>query len=555
MYRDFFLKNLKDNWKSGFAVSLVSIPLAVSLAVASHATPIMGVITAIWAGLIASIFGGSNYNIIGPTGALSGILATYAIANGTGVLPTLAIMSGLIIFAAYIFKLEKYLAFVPSSTIHGFVLGVAFIIILNQINFAIGLSNLPVHESFVQNILESIRHISAGSSATFLLFLIFSIMLFVLIRIAPNIPGAIIVSPIGILIGYLSTQKIIPVELQTLQTKFANLQPKLFELTNFVFSPKLIIPAMTVALISMLETMISARIADGMTKTKHNKNKELLGLGLANIACGLTGGIPATAALARTTLNIKSGCTSKISSGINSVFIILISFMFLKYFKFMPLAVVAAILTVVGIKMIETEHFVKMFKIDKTNFILALVVAFITVLEDPIIGILLGASISMLIFMQKLSKGQYELTEHPQVAIQIQQPTTQNTPNQTSTTPNAINTPVHDTLVYAINGEFAYINAQAHVTRFEKQMPVHKNIIINLKALHFMDQDGVDAFEEILELLHNNKKTVAVVVTNQMISKMLEESTKFNLLKQHGLVFDNLQKAATAIKAVAPVSS
>jgi SulP family sulfate permease len=276
----------------------------------------------------------------------------------------------------------------------------------------------------------------------------------------------------------------------------------------------------------------------------------MLGLGLANIVCGLTGGIPATAALARTTLNIKSGCTNKISSGINSVFIILISFMFLKYFKFMPLAVVAAILTVVGVKMIETEHFVKMFKIDKTNFILALVVAAITVLEDPIIGILLGASISMLIFMQKLSKGQYELTEHLQVATQIQQPAAQTTTNQ-SIGANTTNVPAHNTLVYSINGEFAYINAQAHVTRFEKQIPAHKNIIINLKALHFMDQDGVDAFEEILELLHEHKKTVAVVVTNQLVCKILEESKKFNLLKQHGLVFDNLQKAVTAIKTVA----
>ena len=114
-----FLAKLQANWQSGVAVSLVSIPLAVSLAVASHANPIVGIITAIWAGIVASIFGGSNYNIIGPTGALSGILATYAISCGEGALSTLAILAGIFIFIAYLFKLERYLIFFPASTIHG----------------------------------------------------------------------------------------------------------------------------------------------------------------------------------------------------------------------------------------------------------------------------------------------------------------------------------------------------------------------------------------------------------------------------------------------------
>lgn len=537
MDKSFFLNKLKENWKSGFAVSLVSIPLAVSLAVASHATPVMGVITAIWAGLIASFFGGSNYNIIGPTGALSGILAAYSITFGQGVLPTLAIIAGVMIFVAYIFKLERYLIFVPASTIHGFVLGVALIIIFNQINFAFGLSNLPVHESFIQNVFESLKHLPDGSLITFSLFLIFSVVLFILIKKIPNIPGAIIISPFGILLGYLSTQKLIPLELQTLETKFANLQPKLFLASDFVFSPKLIIPALTVSIIAILETMISARIADGMTKTKHNKNKEMLGLSLANISCGLAGGIPATAALARTTLNIRSGCTHKISSGISSVFIILISFIFLRYFKFMPLAVIGAILAVVSIRMIEMEHFITMFKIDKTNFILALVVAAVTVFEDPIVGILLGASVAMLLFMNKLSKGQYELTE-----------STFKTEEATPSKPTQA-TGKQETLVYAIKGELAYINAQAHVARFEKQIPAHKNIILELAHLHFIDQDGIDALEEIVEFLQSKNKNVGISGASSITLKMLEESKVFKSLSQQGLVFENLQKALIAIKA------
>jgi SulP family sulfate permease len=140
-------KNIQNNWKSGITVSLVSIPLSVSLAVASQTSPVIGILTAVWAGLIASIFGGSNYNIIGPTGALSGILAAYALMYGPATLAPLAIVAGIFILIAYIAKLERFLVFVPGSTVQGFTLGVAVIISLGQLNFALGLSHLPKHES------------------------------------------------------------------------------------------------------------------------------------------------------------------------------------------------------------------------------------------------------------------------------------------------------------------------------------------------------------------------------------------------------------------------
>ncbi len=143
-----------SNWQSGLTVALVSIPLSISLAVASHTTPVVGIVTAIWAGLIASLFGGSHYNVVGPTGALSGIIATFAIINGAEQLPMLAIMAGLMILVAYILRLERYLVLVPSSVIHGFTLGVAFIIAFNQFNFALGLQRLTTHEKFFDHLVE-----------------------------------------------------------------------------------------------------------------------------------------------------------------------------------------------------------------------------------------------------------------------------------------------------------------------------------------------------------------------------------------------------------------
>jgi SulP family sulfate permease len=505
MRKLFLIKKIKENWKSGLTVSLISLPLAVTLAVASHATPVQGVITAMWAGFISALFGGSHYNIIGPTGALSGLLASYAIIHGQQVLPTLALLSGIMIFIAYFFKLEKYLVFIPSCTIHGFVLGIAFIIMFNQLNFAFGLLQVPLHESFVQNTIETCNHIPELSFISLILFACSLSVLFVLTKLLPTIPGAIIISPFGILLGYASSHHLITLNLQTLETKFANLDPHIIMPASYIFSVKLILPALTIALISIIETMISARIADGMTKTKHNKNKEMLGLSLANIACGFAGGIPATAALARTTLNIKSGATHKISCGLSSIFVLCISMLLLGYFKYIPLAIVAAILTVVGYNMIEIHHFKRMFKTDRTNFYIALLVAAVTVLEDPIIGILLGATFSMLSFMKKLSTGQYELNR--------------------TTLPAHM--PAHleaDTLIYSIKGELAYINAQSHVARFEKQIPEHKNIIIDLRAISFIDQDGIEACEEIIDILHREKKSVKIVGAQALTAKITAHS-------------------------------
>lgn len=520
---------IKSNWKSGLTVSLISIPLSVSLAVASQTTPVAGIITAIWAGLIASIFGGSNYNIVGPTGALSGILATYAIIHGASALPTLAIVTGIIILVAYILKLEKFLIYVPKSAIQGFTLGVAFIIGLNQLNSAVGIRPTEVHERFIHNLFESFHNLSTVSPPTISVFIVFLAALFVCAKKVPKFPGAIILTPIGILLGYLSVNKIIPLSLTTLGQKYPDIAPRLFTAWNFEISSDVFTAATTVAVVAILETMLSAKVADGMTKTKYHRRKEMLGLGLANIVTGLFGGIPATAALARTSLNIKTGATDKMSATISSFAIILISFMLLTTFKYIPMAVIAAILVFVAIRMIEIHEFKHMFKNDKAAFILSIIVAFITVYEDPIIGILLGTALSLLIFMQKLSHGQFELMVNSSKGKKIYR----------ITKDEHIRLNKYDhTLVYTIKGQLAYINAQSHISRFETRLNGSKIIIIRLRELYFIDLDGVEALDEIIEICKKGGRDVYITGVNPYIAELLKNSDDYLKLKKHGHIFE-----------------
>lgn len=531
---------LSQNWKAGVTVALVSVPLSVSLAVASNSTPTAGIITAVWAGLIASFFGGSSFNIVGPTGALSGILAAYALAHGADSLPMLAILGGAFILIAYALKFERFLVFVPANTIHGFTLGVAFIIALNQLPFALGLNGLAKHEKFVENVWEALSHVGAASPAAFGMFLAALAIIFALLRFMPKVPGAIVLAVLGIGVGYASHAGLVPFDVQTLGMKFPDIAPKLISAPHFVFTTDIFVPALAVALVAILETMISAKIADVMTKTKHDKRREMLGLGLANLASGLAGGIPATAALARTSLNVKTGATDRLSATISGLCVALISLVLLTSFRYIPLAVIAAILAFVAFRMVEREHFVRLFRFDRSGFGIAMLVAAVTIVEDPIIGILFGTAVSLVLFVEKISRGQFELIVNDKGAPNriIDKVTS----DKLETLPGT-----GDTLVYSIKGQLAYVNGASHVSRFERGLNGYKNVILRLRELSYVDLDGVDSFNEVVSLIEGQGKNVLVSGVNSLVSDTLEESESYRRLEKNGRVFRRTSDALASL--------
>lgn len=532
-----FLKNIKNNWKSGLTVSLVSIPLSISLAVASNATPIMGIITAFWAGLIASIFGGSNYNIIGPTGALSGILAMFAVTYGIASLPALAIMSGIIILIFFILHFERYIILIPSSVIHGFTLGVAFIIALNQFNSALGLQNLVKHEKFINNVMESFANIRRFDGWTTILFLSTLAILFVFLKLIRKIPGPIIVAPIGIFIGYLSESGLIEMKFQTIHSKFGEIVgSQIFQAPGLffnIFDANLLKAAFAIAIVAILETLISAKIANGMTKTKSDNRKEMMGLGFANIASGLFGGIPATAALARTALNVKSGAKSKMSATISSIAIAIVSVILISYFKYLPMAVVASILVYVAFRMVEAEHFKHIYTHNKSAFGVSLMVATITVIQDPIIGILVGSVVSLLIFVNHFSKAQSEIivNKNKKMVAKIQ-----------TLKFNEVEKHGGDVIVYRFAGQMNYINSQSHLDNLNKMNGIH-TVILNFRNLFYIDMDGIDSLKEIIETMKVAGKKIIITSAGPFILPALEREEWFSNMKQTSLVFNSTTEA------------
>lgn len=532
-------EKMRKNWKSGLTVALVAIPLSLSLAIASGATPVQGILTAVWAGLVYSLFAGSNYNIVGPTGALSGILVVFSLQYGAESLPILALLAGGIIFVAFLLKLERYLVFIPASALHGFTLGVACIIGLNQMNFALGLSGLPKHEKLSQNVLESFANIGSTSFITLGIFLVFLAALFRMTKTLPRVPAVIALTPLGLLLGYASSQGIGFIETRTLADAYGNLSLSLFEVPRLTFETRMMLPALTVALVAIMETMISAKIADNMTKTKHDKRREMKALAFSNIASGVFGGIPATAALARTSLNVKAGATDKMSATLSSVLVGVIALLFLKFFQYMPLAVIASILVFIAVRMVDAKNYLRALRMDRKNFAVMMLVALITVYEDPITGILFGTAVMLVLFVETLSQGQFEMVlnhKDKKVVEKI-------SGDGRWMTPAGPGTKKCDTLVYSLKGQLAYLNAQAHVERLEKQIKGYSRIVLRFRELYFIDLDGVEAFEEIVEHIEKEGHQALLSGVNPFIEDLLRHSKPYARLRREGKVFEKTTDA------------
>lgn len=538
------LKNqLKLNWKSGLTVAFISIPLSLALAIASGATPVQGIITALWAGLIGAFLGGSPFNIIGPTGALSGILISFAITNGSFALPVIAILAGIIIFIFYIFKFDKYIIFIPRSVVQGFTLGVAFIIAFGQLDSILGVTGVVKTENIIENIVATLSHFSEIRWSVFAIFILSVLFIFIWDKLIKKLPGSIIIAFIGIIAAIILNKTNSTYSLTVLSDKFPDIKPVFFE--NFynkfdlsVFMTKKIwATAFAVAVIGILETLLSGQIAKQMTKVPFNRSKEVLGLSIANLGSGLMGGIPATAALARTALNIKSGATSRVSGILSALFLAIIVLFLLTFFKMLPMVIIGAILFVVAIRMSEVKHFIKLIYNEKAAFAITTTVAVITVVEDPITALLVGSFISLLIFVNHVSYGTTEVTLWKDGKLE-----------ETLLSPAIAKkeTLTAELVVYKITGTLTYINMPAHIETVNKIVN-NKYIVISLRNAFYADSDGVEYLGELVEILKASNETVYLAGVNDMILKAIENEPFYKQKLTENKIFE---RTSDAIKEV-----
>lgn len=543
------------NWKAGLTVALISVPLSIALSVASGAGPVPGIITGIWATLIAGIFGGSNYNIVGAAGALTTVLFATTLAAplglGAAVLPLLALATGAIIFIIWLLRADRFLYYIPSSVMYGFAGGVAFLIAASQLFDATGLSALKRTGHFIGDIELFSRHLSDVHTPTFGVFVVFIIGILAWKRYVKMIPAVIPAALIGIVVGALDTANYIHLGITTLGDKFGAFSGALMATVSWGAIPEifanpehlrwLLGAAGTIALIAVLETLITAQIADKITKTQHSSRKELLGLALANLGSGSMGGLPATGVFIRTGANVKAGATHKISAVIAAVVTAGIALVALPFFSYIPMAVIAAILANTALGLIEVHKFVEFWHRERESFFVAILVLLVTVFEDAGIAVVVGAVVALLIFADRKSRGLFDITYNRIDGTKREV----RSANLVEVTDEK-----YSYITYSVAGFLGYINSSKHAANLRTiaQSPATQSVIIRLRNLYAVDFEGEEMLAEGIEALVHSGKTVYLSSVSNGILERLLQFPVIATLKEQGRISVKVEDAIMLIK-------
>ncbi|PCK19834.1 sodium-independent anion transporter [Bacillus pumilus] len=507
---------------AGLVVGVVAIPLGMAFAIASGVGPEYGLYTVIVAGILISLFGGSKYQIGGPTGAfvpiLFGIVSQYGIEN----LLIAGFMAGCILVLFGIFKLGKLMKFIPRPVIIGFTAGIAVIIFSGQIANFLGLKGVEKHESFFLNMREIVVHLGTTNSLAIITAMIGLIVILVAQKYIPKIPGALL----GLLASTFVAVLFFQGQVETIGSAYGEI-PR--QLPSFAF-PEVTIekmiyllpPAIVIALLGGVESILSAMVADNMKGSKHDSNKELVGQGIANMAAPLFGGIPATGAIARTATNIKNGGASPISGVVHGVVVLLILMLFAPYASMIPLAAMAPILMFVAWNMSERKEFINVVKVKNADSLVLVVTFLLTVIGDLIIGVTAGLILAFIAFIKKMSQ---TTNIHTNVAVP-QMETAATLESQTNQ---------KGISMYSIEGPLFFGTTDSLENSILDHVQTKpKTLILLMNKVNYMDTSAEAVLMNIFNRLkHHNGKLMIVGLQSQPKELLHRTGLFHHIGKQH----------------------
>lgn len=475
------LTKFQKDLLAGLTVAAVGLPLALAFGVASGATAAAGIVTAVLAGLIIGGLSGSPFQISGPTGAMSAVLIVLAARYGLGGVWVAGVLAGIIIMLAGIFRLGRYVAYIPSPVISGFTSGIALIIAIGQIDNFLGVKT-PGAENAVEKLLGYFEHPVAPDGRAIAVALLVMVTMIIMPRLTNRIPGSLI----GIILATLlvvdlgwSTPAIgeIPRTI-LLDDRLTLPQIPWGELTS------LIVPAVSIAALGAIESLLCATVAANMTGIKADNDQELFAQGLGNIIVPFFGGVPATAAIARTSVGIKSNAQTRLTSIIHALAILASALVFSPLIARIPLAALAGVLMMTAWRMNEWHaiHFFfgRRLKSAMIGFLLTMLA---TVALDLTQAIILGIAISSLIFIGQIADIRIERQEVNVERMQAQG--------------HLLETACPLTHVFFVTGPLFFGAANTFQESVEKS-GLTKTAIFSMRGVPFIDVMGVQALETLL---------------------------------------------------------
>ncbi|BBH20148.1 sodium-independent anion transporter [Paenibacillus baekrokdamisoli] len=388
---------------SGLIVGIIAIPLGMAFAIAAGVKPEYGIYTTIVAGILISLFGGSKFQIGGPTGAFIPILFAIVFQYGYENLLISGFLAGIILVLMGVFKLGALIKFIPRPVTIGFTAGIAVIIFSGQIANFLGLSGIKKHENFLPNMQEIMKHLTFTNIYSVITAGICLVVILLTPRFLPKVPGSLV----GLVISSVVAGVFFKGDVATIGSSFGAIPSALphFHFPEITWDriETLIRPAFIIAMLGSIESLLSAVVADGMTGGRHNSNRELIGQGIANMVTPLFGGIPATGAIARTATNIKTGAFSPLSGIIHGIIVFLVLILFAPYASKIPLASMAPILMLVAWNMSERKEFAHLLKTKTSDSVVLLITFLLTVFTNLTTAVEIGLILSVILFVKRMS--------------------------------------------------------------------------------------------------------------------------------------------------------
>lgn len=398
------MKFWAGNLNAGFTVALVALPLAIAFGESSSLGATAGIITAIFAGLIAAIFGGSKYQVSGPTGAMTVVLIPLAAKYGPNGVLFAGLLAGVILVVAGSLKLGRHIHKLPASVIEGFSAGIAVVIALQQIGWAFGVSGIHGDRVYLTAWGQLLVWFGNPTWPAITVTLITMAFCLVGLKHFSKLPVSMLALVLATVVCLL-----LGVKLAAIPTIANPLGVPSLQFLNLGNSwGDFIIPAFGIASLGAFEALLSAKIADRMVgdNTTHNSDRELVGQGLANLAVPFLGGVPATAALARTAVNVKSGATSRFAAISHSLFLIIMVLALTPLVSLVPLPALAGVLLATAFNMFKWDELKKVAKASKLDFGLAALSLALTVLVDLTSALLIGVLMWLTLRNTKLAEGE-----------------------------------------------------------------------------------------------------------------------------------------------------
>lgn len=525
---------------AGLIVGIIAIPLSLALAIASGVRPEIGLVTAVIAGFLISFLGGSRVQIGGPTGAFVVIVYGIVVQHGLSGLILATFMAGIILVIMGLAKMGSLIKFIPYPIVTGFTAGIAIVIFSTQLKDFFGLSMGAVPSEFLEKFHAYAMHIGSLNPAALGIGLVSLCILFLWPRVNRTIPGALIVLILSTL-----AVAVFKLDVETIGSRFGDLTLRFSKpglpTINFELIRSLIGPAITIALLAAIESLLCAVVADGMIGDKHDSNTELIAQGLANMGSALFGGIPATGAIARTAANVRNGARTPLAGMFHAIFILAAGMLLMPLVSYVPLAAMAAILIMVAYNMGDWQAIRELFRAPKTDIAVLLITLLLTVLIDLVIAIQVGMVLAALMFMKRMADvTSVKALDFLDDGKRLDQPG--DVPHQG-----------RNYFVYEINGPFFFGAADTFLDTIVKAGIHHENLILLLRSVPAIDATAYQALLAVRDQCRHKRTRLLLAELQAQPAKMLDKYGFFKPENKKGkpeqtevLAFDKLEAAIAA---------